>query len=68
MKKYKKKKSFINEKSQLLQIRLPPKEYEKVLNHINKFGVTRREWILTAVDSLDKYDIINLGRFIKIKK
>lgn len=60
MKKYKKKS---NKKGKLLQIRLSEEEYKMVVGFINKFNVTHREWILTAVNELWNYNIIRGGSF-----
>lgn len=57
MKKYKK------SPTKLLQIRLSEKEQKEVLEFMNKFGVSHREFILSVVNELREDKVIRENRF-----
>lgn len=62
MKKYKK------NPTKVLQIRLSEKEFDKITTFIDKFGVTRREFILTVLNELKHNNVIMHGNFYKSLK
>jgi len=63
MKKYKKKEKKGKAKTKLLQIRLSDKEFSDVVEFIQKFGVTHREWILSVRNYLREHNLLINGNF-----
>lgn len=63
MKKYKKKEKGTKAKTKLLQIRLSPKEHERVTSFIDKFGATQRDWLLAVVDEIRDANLLINGMF-----
>lgn len=63
MKKYKKKEKGKKAKTKLLQIRLPEEEHKEVIEFVERFGVTQREWILAVVNSLRENKVIRENYF-----
>jgi hypothetical protein len=63
MKKYKKKEKGKKAKTKLLQIRLSENEHKKVIEFIEKFGVTQREWLLAVLDDLREANLLIKGQF-----
>jgi len=49
--------------TKLLQVRLSKKEYDVVTEFIKRFGITKREWLTTAINQLQFYYIIRDGKF-----
>lgn len=56
MKKYKK------NPTKLLQIRLSESEHEEITEHLKRFGVTHREWILAVVNELAEKTLVKDNR------
>ncbi len=65
MKKYKKKEKGKKAKTKLLQIRLSENEHKRVIEFIEKFGVTQREWLLAVlgVEEIRNANFILNGNF-----
>lgn len=49
--------------TKLLQIRFSEREYEEVLEFIKRFGVTKREWVMTVIQELNMAHVIRGGQF-----
>ncbi len=63
MKKYKKKEKGKKAKTKLLQIRLTEGEHKEVVEFIEKFGTTQREFILAIPNQLSEKTVLREGYF-----